>query len=233
MKITVGILDDDLLFVTVLEARVKAYFAKNKLEAVIDCYLDPEELEQGRKKYDLLFMDIVMPGQDGISLLNKLREVGRVQDVIYVSAYDGEVFRTFESRPIAYVRKRHFDEDLEKAMALYREHLKSIMVVIPEGKKTHLLRMDDIIYVSSQNHYVKFHMWDGTDLIMRAKLDNIEETLGRYGFVRVHVSYLINLKYILSIDRSQVYLKNQKSFKISVKYKKQVFEMLRDDFTEI
>lgn len=233
VKITVGILDDDLSFVVTLEETVKAYFDQYRLDAVIDCYSDPKELEQGEKKYDLLFLDIVMPGKDGISLLNSLRKEGRVRDAIYVSGHDCEVFRTFESRPIAYVRKQCLEEDMEKAMALYHEHLKTVLVMVPEGKKTHLLRMDDIIYVSSQNHYVEFHMWDGTSLIIRSKLDNIEAFLGRHGFVRVHVSYLINLKYILSIDRTKVHLKNRKSLKISLKYKKQVFETLKDHFSEI
>lgn len=233
MKISVGILDDDLFFVSVLEEKVKVFFEKYELDAEIDCFTEAEQLEGNSTKYDLVFMDIVMPESDGISLAETWQSSGRVRDVIYVSAHDREVFRTFGSKPVAYVRKTQMDEDLEQAMALYHEHLKTLRVIIPEGKKKHLMRVDDIIYVSSQNHYVEFHMWDGDTIIMRSKLDKMEGVLRRYGFVRVHVSYLINMKYVCSLDRSQIYLKNNQSYRISVKYKKHVFEMLKDNFVEI
>lgn len=233
MNITVAILDDDLFFVPVLEEKVRQVLEEYELKLSIDCFTDWEKLESDDKIYDLLFTDIVLPGLDGISLADRLQKSGRVRDVIYVSSHDGEVFRTFGSRPIAFVRKAYVDVDLHKAAVLYHEHLKTMWVIIPEGRKKHLMRTDDIIYISSQNHYVEFHMRDGENMVIRSKLDRMELMLKKFGFMRVHVSYLVNLKYVLSVNRSHIYMKNKENFRISVKYKKQVFDTIRENFVEI
>lgn len=233
MNITVAILDDDLLLLSVLEEKIRQVLEEYELNVSIDCFTDWEKLESDNKIYDLFFSDIVLPGLDGISLADRLQKNGRVRDVIYVSGYDSEVFRTFGSHPVAFVRKEHLKEDLKKAAALYHEHLKEMWVIIPEGRKKHLMRMDDIIYISSQNHYVEIHMSDGEQRVIRSKLDMMECMLEKFGFMRVHISYLVNLKYVLSMNRSQIYLKNKESIKISVKYKQQVFDTMRKNFVEI
>lgn len=233
MRITVAVLDDNLFFVPVLEEKIRQVFEEYGLELSVSCFTDPAELELDDRKYDLLFTDIVLPGQDGITLADRLQSVGRVRDVIFVSAHDGEVFRSFGSRPIAFVRKSCIDEDLHKAAALYHDHLKTLWIVIPEGKKKHLMRLDDIVCISSQNHYVEFHMLNRENQVIRSKLDQMEEMLKPFGFLRVHVSYLVHIKYVTSIDRSRIYLKNMESCRISLKYKKQVFDSLRECLTEI
>ena len=150
VRITVAILDDNLFFVPVLEGKILQFFGEYGLELSVFCFTDPAELETDDKNYDLLFTDIVLPGQDGITLADRLQSAGRIRDVIFISAHDGEVFRSFVSRPIAFVRKSCMDEDLNKAAALYHDHLKTLWIVIPEGKKRHLMRLDDIVCVSSQ-----------------------------------------------------------------------------------
>ena len=233
VRITVAILDDNLFFVPVLEEKIRQVFEEYGLELSVACFTDPAELKSDDKNYDLLFTDVVLPGQDGITLSDRLQMAGRIRDVIFVSAHDGEVFRSFGSRPIAFVRKSCMDEDLKRAAVLYLNHLKTLWIVIPEGKKRHLMRLDDIVCVSSQNHYVEFHMLNRENQVIRSKLDQMEEMLKPFGFLRVHVSYLVHIKYIASIDRSRIYLKNMDSCRISMKYKKQVFDTLRERLTEI
>lgn len=233
MRITVAILDDDLLMVPVLEEKIRQAFEEYGLELSVCCFTDPAELERDEKRYDLLFTETVMPGMDGIVLAGRLRAEGRVRDVVFVSAHDGEVYRTFGCHPVAFVRKACMDEDLPRAAALYHEHLKTLWIVIPEGKKKHLMRLDDIVCVSSQNHYVEFHMQDRKNLVMRSKLDQMEAVLRSFGFLRIHVSYLVNIKHVASVDRSRIYMKDEESYRISMKYKKQVFDTLQETFAEI
>lgn len=233
MRITVAILDDNLFFVPVLEEKVRQVFEEYELELSIGCFTDPAKLELDDRNYDLLITDIVLPGQDGITLADRLQSAGRIRDVIFVSAHDGEVFRSFGSRPIAFVRKSCIDADLKQAASLYLEHLKTLWIVIPEGKKKHLMRLDDIVCISSQNHYVEFHMLNRENQVIRSKLDQMEEMLGPFGFLRVHVSHLVHVKYVTSIDRSRIYLKNMESCRISLKYKKQVFDRIQKHLTEL
>lgn len=228
-KKSVAILDDDSLFVEILAERVSSIFQKQKLDISLDCYSEAEKLEASEKKYDLIFMDIVMPDRDGISLVQEWRCAGRFREVIFVSAYDDEVFRTFAGNPLAFVRKTHLDKDLELAVSLYYKRIMDTQVLIPEGKKIHVVCPEEIMYLSSRCHYIEFHMWNGEIMVIRGKMDDMDGILNRFGFVRIHVSYLVNMTYVALVDKTQVCLRNKEVFRISVRYRAGVLDRMRSN----
>ena len=95
MKKTVAILDDDKVFVNLLKGLLEQWFEKESQEFVIDGFVRAEEFESAETIYDLVFMDIVLPEDNGIDLFERLQQTGRVREVIYVSAHDRNVFQVF------------------------------------------------------------------------------------------------------------------------------------------
>lgn len=229
MKKTAAILDDDKTFAGMLAEMLAEKRVKYDLDLSIDIYSEPGELDRSRKTYDLLFLDIVMPGEDGISLMERWGSTGRIQDVIYVSAFSEEVFRTFESRPVMFVRKTCLEQDLDRALKSYADlpEQQKRSVLVPEGRRIHFFEPENIMYLVSRSHYVEFHAYDGSERVIRGKLDVMEQILSGYGFIRIHTSCLVNVKYIASVDRTQVQLVNQEYYKISAKYKKRVVNQLK------
>ena len=65
-----------------------------------------------------------------------------------------------------------------------------------EGKKVHCFYPEEIMYLKSNKHYIEFYMGDEKQYLIRGKMDDMEEALRNYGFIRIHASYLVNLKYI-------------------------------------
>lgn len=74
---------------------------------------------------------------------------------------------------------------------------------------------------------VKLIMRRGKEKVIRGRLDRIAELFEKHGFLRIQVSYLVNGRYILGMDKKQVVLKGNVTFKISPKYQKKVFEELK------
>ena len=182
----------------------KQWFEKESQEFVIDGFVRAEEFESAETIYDLVFMDIVLPEDNGIDLFERLQQTGRVREVIYVSAHDRNVFQVFGSRPIAYIRKAFLETDLERAMRLYEEHIRKSKVYIMEGKKVHCFYPDEIMYLQSNNHYIEFYMGDGGRFLIRGKMDDMERALKGYGYIRIHASYLVNVKYIKCVEKNHV-----------------------------
>ena len=81
----------------------------------------------------------------------------------------------------------------------YQENRETFVFV--EGEKT--ISPDDIVYIESNLHKLTFHLAKTTKerYSMYEKLDNIDNRICKYGFCRIHKSFLVNLKYVESIER--------------------------------
>ena len=130
-----------------------------------------------------------------------------------VSAYDDKVFASFDTNPLYFVRKTNLDEDLEQAIISYKRKISATQVIVPEGAKYHVWDVNEIMYLVSRNHYIDVYMANGNKPLIRGKMDDIEKILQDYNFVRVQVSYLVNL---------MIRLKNGETFRISPKYREKV-----------
>lgn len=202
--------------------KVEALFRKYGLEFEVDRMSRLSQLEACDKTYQLAFMDIVLPEQDGIDITRQWKNSGRFEEVVFVSAYDDKVFASFDTNPLYFVRKTNLDEDLEQAIISYKRKISATQVIVPEGAKYHVWDVNEIMYLVSRNHYIDVYMANGNKPLIRGKLDDIEKILQDYNFVRVQVSYLVNLKYVDAVKSQMIRLKNGETFRISPKYREKV-----------
>ncbi|MEM6362696.1 MAG: LytTR family DNA-binding domain-containing protein, partial [Bacteroidota bacterium] len=103
-------------------------------------------------------------------------------------------------------------------------------LVVKDKGRIHLLLYDDIRWLEAYDYYVKIHLADSFHLI-RESLKKLEVKLQPYGFIRIHKSSLVNIKYASSIDQlsSKEYILNLKEgekLKVSRNYRKALFERL-------
>lgn len=227
-----AILDDDREFAEILQKKLRILFVEFGFQFELEIFTDPKVLDGHAEQFDLLFLDIMLEDADGIQWLQKWQNRGYFLQVIYVSAYEREVFRSFENHPIAFVRKAYLTGDLKTALRLYQNFLdrKEDLVMVPEGQKQHIFHADEIIYLLSNNHYIEFFMLRGEKQIVRGKMDDMERLFWNHGFLRIHISYLVNLKYVSRIEKNQICMKNGACYRISTKYKGAIEEQLRRYF---
>ena len=165
---------------------------------------------------DLIFVDINMPDMTGVEFVQSLETKAMV---IFTTAYAEYAVEGFKLSAIDYLLKPFGLQDLtraaEKALSLYEllqlqeqlnggavqeedsmESSENGLLSVHADRKTHLVKMSNIVYVESAGEYVRLHLADGTKLVTLFRLKNMESELQQSQFMRVHRSYIINLNYI-------------------------------------
>jgi two-component system LytT family response regulator len=158
---------------------------------------------------DLVFMDIQMPGETGLELLEKLKNPPRT---VFVTAYDEHAIKAFELNAYDYlmkpidpdrlseVFKRLTEENQTPASVVNNDKLKSgNQVLIKDGEKVWFIKVDDIRYFESEGNYVKVHFDKFKPLILRS-LNSLEERMDEKLFFRANRKFIVNLNHIVNIE---------------------------------
>ena len=158
---------------------------------------------------DLVFMDIQMPGETGLELLEKLKNPPRT---VFVTAYDEHAIKAFELNAYDYlmkpidpdrlseVFKRLNEENQTPASVVNNDKLKSgNQVLIKDGEKVWFIKVDDIRYFESEGNYVKVHFDKFKPLILRS-LNSLEERMDEKLFFRANRKFIVNLNHIVNIE---------------------------------
>jgi len=166
---------------------------------------------------DLLFLDVMMPGQDGFDVLDELADAAPA--VIFLTAYDRYAIRAFDACAIDYLLKP-FDEErfafaVERAkralaapmpngapMALPLPLAKGPLrrlVVKATGGRLRFVKTDDIAWVAAEGNYARVHV-AGNDYLLRETLTAFEAQLDPKNFVRIHRSTIVNLDHVRELE---------------------------------
>jgi DNA-binding LytR/AlgR family response regulator len=179
-------------------------------------------------QFDVVFMDVRMPDIDGLELAKALQRFADPPALVFVSAFEDGAVSVFEHglQPLDYLMKpvsrARVDQALERLQsddperrsrgAGIRSHPPSspgdraggtesgeiIPVEHQRGGATRLLDRATVLYVQAEGDYVRIHADSGRFLV-RTALSDIEQRWGEHGFVRVHRSYVANLRRAVEI----------------------------------
>jgi two-component system, LytTR family, response regulator len=150
---------------------------------------------------DAVFLDVRMPGLDGLELARVLRRFERPPAVVFVSAFDDAAVSAFELAALDYlvkpVSRRRLDEAIDRVarQAGRPEPAEEETVAVDalRGGGTRLLARSSILYLQAHGDYVRVASDDGRYLL-RARLTDLEERWAASGFVRVHRGFVVNLR---------------------------------------
>jgi DNA-binding LytR/AlgR family response regulator len=157
----------------------------------------------GAAAIDAVFLDVRMPGLDGLELARVLRRFERPPALVFVSAFGRFAVDAFEVAALDYlvkpVSRRRLDEAIDRVARAAaapapgdadREEM--VPVDAPRGG-TRLLARSSILYLRAHGDYVRVASTEGRFLV-RARLSELEERWERHGFVRVHRGFVVNLR---------------------------------------
>ena len=192
---------------------------------------------------DLIFVDINMPDMTGLEFVQSLDSKAMV---IFTTAYAEYAIDGFKLSATDYLLKPFGLKDItrasEKALSLYElfqlqknaqleqeeqepvsdnEDDKSVISVHAD-RKTHIVKLANIVYLESAGEYVRLHLADGTKLVTLFRLKNMENTLHSSQFMRVHRSYIVNLNHISGYTKGRIFLSNEDYIPIGESYKEQI-----------
>ena len=218
--INIAVCDDDETMLPVITGVVRATFEGH--EARIDTFGSADALYAGMdaaKGYDLIFLDIDVPGTDGIQFGVKLRGEKRNTDIIYVSEREDRVFESFKVHPFGFVRKRNFLKDISSVVKMWldgRSAVPADKIVIEGTGGSFAVALSEIVYIESMKKLQYVHIKGGKEPFEAASsLEKFAERFARYGFLQPHKSYLVNYLYIRYIGKTELVLTTGENIPVS------------------
>jgi len=200
------IVDDEPLSRDVL----RKYIAEVKdLQMVAECGNAVEASHQLNLKHvDIIFLDINMPGLSGISFARSLKVSPLI---VFTTAYPEYAVEGFELDATDYLVKPYSFERFLKAVNRAMERLQENKnsdpeqgkILVKADKKLYALSFSEILLIEGQGDYIRIRT-PGENLVVHDTIKNFLGNLPENEFMRIHKSYVVNLKHIEYIEGNQV-----------------------------
>jgi DNA-binding LytR/AlgR family response regulator len=143
---------------------------------------------------DAVFLDIQMPGLNGIELAQVLSRFRSPPVAVFVTAHDQHAVDAFELNAVDYVlkpvREERLAEAVRRILATVRPESLEEQVPVERGGVTRFVPVSQIRYVEAEGDYARLHTAQGSHLV-RVPLTQLEQDWADAGFVRIHRSILI------------------------------------------
>lgn len=210
--INIGICDDEKIQVELLERYVNNWAKERSLRVHVEFFYNAESFDFAwsmNKKYNILLLDIEMPGEDGVQLAKKIRKVDKQIDIIFITAIPDYISEGYNVDAINYLIKPISEEKLyeclDKAIEKIPIEEKSMLIEV-DGETIRILEKD-ILYIEAFSHSIDIHTINGKYRV-RKNISIIEEELHEENFIRCHRSYIVGLKHIKRIGKTDITLDN-------------------------
>ncbi|TAD86180.1 MAG: DNA-binding response regulator [Bacteroidetes bacterium] len=205
------VVDDELHCREVLRIMLEMHCPTVHLLA--ECEDGPQALAAIEKlKPDIVFMDIEMPGMNAFETLQQVQDLNF--QIVFTTAYDKYAIKAIKFSALDYLLKPIDADELMAAVhkatqemapvqQAQLEQLRQSMLNPQSEFKLMIAGMDgprfiptsEILFAEAQNNYTRFHLKNNKKMLASKTLLEFENLLGEHGFMRVHKSYLINVKY--------------------------------------
>ena len=165
-------------------------------------------------KYKIIFLNINMNKLDGIETAKYIREISKDIFIVFVTAYINYTLEGYKVDAVRYLLKDHsnFQNTLSECMDAIAEKMdyKIVQRTFEFNEGIKKISLERLLYIESNLHKLEFHVIeDGVRIYtMYGVLSKLDHELENNGFIRIHQSYLVNLRYIKSVTRYKAKLMN-------------------------
>lgn len=218
MKLKLAICDDDTSQRAYLSEIVFSWAKRNRHLAEVKQYVDAKAFlfdYMEEKDFDILLLDIEMPGMNGIELAKEVRCENAAVQIVFITGYYEYFSDGFDVSALHYLIKPADERKLCAVLDKAADHLayrqRSVLLSTADGDIK--VSLADIVYIESENVYVIVHTVHGS-YRMRMTLGKFAGQLDET-FFKVHRSFVVGLKYVKKITRSEVTMINGDTVPIS------------------
>lgn len=193
------ICDDETYFAEKLRKMTSKYLKEKNLPAEIRLFSTGEDFLRSGLSPDVLFMDIRLPGKNGMEIIEHLRDSNRQGQVIFVSSYENYALNAFDLDAVHYLLKPVHPKKLSLALDKAIKHInsnceKTLLLTI--GGTLFRIPMSDILYCEVFDHQIIVHTLKESFQLFDT-LNALEQRLDDR-FFRCHRSYLINMDAVIN-----------------------------------
>lgn len=213
----IAILDDEQIFLEMIRQEVCRFFQNMEcIRQYADSKALLDDLSNG-ENFDLYFLDVEMPGLDGMSAAREIRSQDTAANIIFITAFAKYAAESYDVRAYQYILKSQISEKLPKVLRHIAEELQVTeeeYYVIDTPACYARIAWKDILYIYKEKKYTIFVTQQG-DYRQRRTISKIWEQLENKHFVWVDRGVIVNIKKVERVTKSELLLKNGVSVKIS------------------
>lgn len=213
--LNIAICDDEPQFLALLQNILSIYLEEKGVLYQIRPFASGKEfinLGIGMLNYQIIFLDIHMEGFDGLQTAQKIRETNSEIYIAFTTAFVTYLLEGYQVDAIRYILKdrENFTELVWECMDAIQAKMHYVVkkktFSFKEGTKT--VPLNRLLYIESHLHQLRFYIMEDSLNVYTQKdtLNHLEQELAKEGFLRLHQSYLANMKHIVSITRYKAVL---------------------------
>ncbi len=210
----IAVCEDQVTQINILNKQIENWSKDNNVNISIENFTTAESFLfqwSDYDKYDIIFLDIKLSKMSGIELSNKIREKNKIVDIVFVTGFFKYALHGYKVGALQYLMKPIDKLDLyfclNKTLERINEVNETSIVAIETTKKIIKLDYNEIYYCIMFSPYIDIHT-NSEKITLRKKISEIENVLPNEYFIRCHRSYIVNVKHIKSITKSNVLLEN-------------------------
>lgn len=189
-----------------------------KIDIKCDNYKNGKELlDSNFNQYQIIFLDINIQDENGIHIAEQIRKSNEKVEIIFLSAliqYAVEGYRVnayrFFLKPIEY---KDFAFQLTELLIRLNNYEKNNLI-LTKGRQKYTIHIDDIIYIEVIDHNLIYHCIDN-NITINGTMRKLESDLQGLFFIRIHNSYIVNMRHVIEVKNKNLLLKNGKELPIA------------------
>ena len=168
-----------------------------------------------KNPFDLVFLDLEMPGIDGITLAKRLRAVSENVQIVFLTSHIEYALEGYEVNALRYLVKPVDMNKLSEVLKYIQDKKNnSRQIMIKQEGEDIVIDISDIIYMESMDKNVRI-VTSKSEYITRYNISDYEEELKNSGFLRIHRGYLISLSKVKKIVKNDVVMDGDISLPVS------------------
>lgn len=210
---------------------LRQYLLESQLDTEISCFSSGDALLKCYRpgSYQILFLDVLMDGTNGMETARKIRQIDEDVTIIFVTVSKEFAIDSYMVGAAFYIVKPLDYADLCLALGrcrhLLRQYAKSISVA--ESRRLVNIRLRDVLYLESQRNDCVLYTTEG-ELRTRAPLSELESKLGGWPFLRCHRSFIVNLHWLEDMLNREFVLRGGTRVPISRAYSAAAQQQFQD-----
>lgn len=224
--IQIVVCDDNTIELHHIQQMMEAFFKQSSdMDYSIKTFASPEALIEAAKQgesFQICMLNILMPGQDGLSLGEQLQSMNSELILIYLSSPSDYILKPFHVYAFQYLlkplKKDEFFIVMDRALMILNHQEDGYFIIkTKEGLRT--LSCRQISYIEYRNHLIYIHMTDASfyeSITLRKSFpDTVTDLFQYHFFVKPHKSYLVNLYHVQILQKTDFKMKDNTLIPIS------------------
>lgn len=211
--IKIAICDDDIEYLDKTKLIINQWLHDYGILAELYCFHDGDSLFTKHKscKFDIIFLDIIMPFFNGIDTARQLRDIDKSVFIVFLTSSVEFALESYSVKANDYILKpityEKIKEVLDYYMTLSEQELDNIILKTDYGYQK--IYLHDIEYIESQNKYCIFFLTSGKSFKTMKPLYSFEdELLNKPEFFKCHRSYIVSMLNIDHFNSTEITTKN-------------------------